>query len=118
MHARVIEETGGLDGVRDVGMLAGIAERPKARFDGKALYLDLFSKAAAYFESVVRNHVFADGNKRTAVMAAGRFLFVNGYELSALNREVESFTLRVAREKLDIKVIAEWFRRHSRKLRK
>ena len=116
LHARTIDETGGLYGVRDAGLLHSAVERPKMIFDGKELYPDLFTKAAAYFESLVRNHAFLDGNKRTAVLATARFLFLNGYELIATNKELERFTIRVATVKSDLDTIAVWLKRRSKKL--
>jgi death-on-curing protein len=115
LHALAIDETGGVHGVRDVGLLQSIAERPKMRFGGKPLYPGVFTKAAAYFESLARYHVFIDGNKRTAVIASARFLFLNGIELTAANGEIEAFALRVVKEKLDVDTIAVWLKKHSKK---
>ncbi|OHA09482.1 MAG: hypothetical protein A3B37_02150 [Candidatus Sungbacteria bacterium RIFCSPLOWO2_01_FULL_59_16] len=115
LHVRAIDETGGLHGVREVALLASAAERPKMRFGRKELYPGVFGKAAAYFDSVARHHVFVDGNKRTAVLAAARFLFLNGDELTAANGEVEKFALAVATGKIDMSKSARWFRRHTKK---
>ena len=113
LHARVIDETGGLDGVHDVGLLASAVERPRMRFGRKELYRGVFAKAACYFESIARNHAFSDGNKRTAVIVAARFLAVNGYELRALNREVISLAIRVATGRAELQAIAAWLKSHS-----
>ena len=115
LHARIIDETGGLDGVRDINLLASAAERPKVTFGGKPLYPDTFTKAAAYLESLARHHVFIDGNKRTSIATAARFLFLNGYELTATNKQVEKFVLEVAIGRYDIKTIARWFKNNSKK---
>lgn len=116
IHARITDETGGSHGVRDVGLLASLVERPKSRFGGQEQYRGIFKKAAVYLDSLVRYHVFVDGNKRTAIAAGARFLFLNGYNLSATNKEVEKFVLKVAIEKLEIEEIAAWFRTHSKKI--
>jgi len=79
LHSRLIAETGGGHGVRDLGMLLSALGRPQATFDEKDLYPDLFSKAAALMDSLVCNHPFVDGNKRTAITAAALFLGANGY---------------------------------------
>ena len=60
LHARLIEETGGGEGVRDVGLLLSAIARPQASFDDKDLYPDIFSKAAALMDSLIRNHPFLD----------------------------------------------------------
>ncbi|MEK7132423.1 MAG: type II toxin-antitoxin system death-on-curing family toxin [Patescibacteria group bacterium] len=115
LHARVIDETGGSHGVRDLGLLQSIAERPKTAFGGKEMYRGIFTKAAIYLESIVRYHVFIDGNKRTALISTARFLHVNQYELTATNEAVEKYVLKVAVEKPALKEIAVWFKTHSRR---
>ena len=86
IHARLIEETGGRHGVRDLSMLLSALGRPQASFDDQDLYPDLFSKAAALMDSLIRNHPFVDGNKRTGATAAGVFLRRNGYRLIKRNQ--------------------------------
>jgi death on curing protein len=118
IHNEIVEETGGLHGVRDVGLLASAVERPKMRYAGKELYKGVFRKAAVYFDSLARHHVFVDGNKRTAVSVSARFLFLNGYELMVSNKEIVDFTLRVISEKLDTEVVADWLKKNSKKIKK
>lgn len=115
IHAKIIEETGGLHGVRDVGLLISLTERPKAGFGGKELYRGVFKKAAVYLESLAHYHVFIDGNKRTGITASARFLFLNDSELSASNKELEQFVLEVVVKKLDLETIANWLKKHSKK---
>lgn len=117
LHARLIAETGGSHGVRDTGLLASAVARPQATFEGKDLYPDLFSKAAALMQSLIRNHPFVDGNKRTGIAAAGLFLKRNGWQLTAGNAELESFTLHVADAQPDVAQIATWLEEHSRRER-
>lgn len=115
IHSEIVDETGGLHGVRDVNLLDSAAHRARTSFGGRELYKTVFEKAAAYFHSLAMNHVFLDGNKRTAVTTAARFLDLNGYELQASNKELESFALRVVIKKLEIKEIAKWLKKHSRR---
>jgi len=113
IHARLMSETGGMHGVRDVGLLRSAVERPQATFGGKDLYRNLFHKAAALMGSLTGNHPFLDGNKRTAISAAGLFLMLNGHELNASQKELEAFTLRMTLKKSDVQAAAAWFRKHS-----
>ena len=113
LHARLIEETGGSHGVRDVGLLESATMRPQATFDDEDLYPGLFSKAAALMDSIVRNHPFVDGNKRTGIAAAGIFLMLNNYRLTVTNQELEKFTLHVTISKPDISEISFWLESHS-----
>jgi death-on-curing protein len=114
IHSRVIAETGGIHGVRDLGLLESAVARPQATFDGKELYADVFIKAAALMDSLVNNHPFADGNKRTGVMSAGLFLLINGYKLKTSSVGVEDITMRVAMKKVTIEKLAQWMRKNSR----
>ena len=116
IHARIVDATGGAHGVRDVHLVASAAERPRTTFGKKDLYPDVCTKAAAYLESIARHHAFLDGNKRTAIAAAARFLFLNGYELRATNKELEKFVLAVAVGKKDVPEIASWFKKYTRKM--
>jgi death-on-curing protein len=113
IHYRLIEETGGSHGIRDLSMLQSALARPMATFDRKDLYPDLFSKAASLMHSIIKNHPFVDGNKRTAIAVASIFLFRNGYNFKVSNKELERFTLKVAREDIELREIAHWFKRHS-----
>ena len=113
IHARLIEETGGSHGVRDLGMLLSTIGRPQASFDDQDLYLDLFSKAAALMESLIRNHPFIDGNKRTGVTAAGLFLRRNGYRLTATNVDLVAITIKIAQSQSNLEELTIWFRYNS-----
>ena len=113
LHSRLIAETGGGHGIRDLGMLLSDLGRPQATFDEKDLYTDLFSKAAALMDSYVRNHPFIDGNKRTAITDAALFLRINGYQLVVENDEMVRFTLACAQSYVSFDEIMDWFRKHS-----
>ncbi|MDP3948650.1 MAG: type II toxin-antitoxin system death-on-curing family toxin [bacterium] len=115
IHSEIIDKTGGLHGLRDAGLLASTMERPKTSFGGNEIFKTVFEKAATYFESLAMYHVFLDGNKRTAIVASARFLYINNFELTATNREVENFVLKIIKEKLEIKEIAVWLKKHSKK---
>jgi len=113
VHARLIDETGGSHGVRDLGLLVSVVSRPKATYGGVELYPDIFSKSAALIHSLVHNHPIVDGNKRTGITAAGLFLMRNGRRTIASNPELEAFTLSVATSPLEIGDIALWMEAHS-----
>ncbi len=116
LHARLIEETGGAHGVRDLGLLLSAPGRPQATFEDRELYSDIFSKAAALMDSLIRNHPFLDGNKRTGVTTAGLFLLRNGFRLTASNASLETLALNIARSKHTIDEISTWLRKNSQSL--
>lgn len=112
IHSRIIDETGGAHGVRDIGLLQSAVARPQATFSGGDLYPELISKAAALMESLARNHPFLDGNKRTAISATGLFLAINGIRLETTQKELERFALNVALKKLSRDEAAAWLKKH------
>ncbi|NPV41126.1 MAG: type II toxin-antitoxin system death-on-curing family toxin [Anaerolineae bacterium] len=114
IHSRLVIETGGSHGLRDMGMLLSALGRPQATFDAADLYHDIFLKAAALMDSLVRNHPFMDANKRTALVSTILFLQLNGYRFNAANDEVVVFTLACARSELSIQQIAAWLHDHAR----
>jgi death-on-curing protein len=114
LHARLVAETGGSHGVRDLSLLLSAVGRPQASFDDEDLYPDLFTKAAALMDSLINNHPFADGNKRTGIAAAALFLHANGYHLQVSNTELEKFTLEVAQPQHTIEEIAAWLQTYAR----
>jgi len=113
IHARLIEETGGSHGIRDSGLLASAVARPWASFGGDDLYPGLFPKAAALLTSLIGNHPFVDGNKRTGIAAAALFLRRNGWRLTATNQDLETFSLRVASTRPQLPEVAAWLESHS-----
>ncbi|MDO8565012.1 MAG: type II toxin-antitoxin system death-on-curing family toxin [bacterium] len=115
LHSEIIDQTGGSHGIRDIGLLMSIIEKPKATFGGKELYKGVFNKASATLEAFVQYHVFIDGNKRSAALSASRFLFINGYDLTATNKELEKFMVKVAVEKSNLNEISLWLKKHSKK---
>jgi len=113
IHSRLVTETGGSHGVRDLGLLESAVARPQTTFDGKELYPDLFTKTAVLMESLINNHPFLDGNKRTGVTAAGLFLLLNGWKLNTSSQDLKTITLRVASEGLEVTALAGWLRKNT-----
>ena len=116
IHALIIDQTGGRHGIRDVGLLESACARPKTSIFGKSTFPTVFDKAAAYLDSIAKHHVFVDGNKRTALARAARFLELNDFRLNASNIEAERFMIRVIVKRLDIPKIAAWLRKHSKRI--
>ena len=112
IHSRLITETRGTAGLRDIGLLESAMARPFASFDGKDLYPGLFTKASAMLDSLVNNHPFLDGNKRVGVTSAALFLRINGYLLKCAQDELESITMLVATNHPPIDEISAWFKDH------
>jgi death-on-curing protein len=113
IHSRLVSEAGGHHGVRNLGMLESAVARPRATFDGKELYPDLFIKTAALMDSLINNYPFVDGNKRTGITAVGLFLHINGLQMTTSSQKLESFTLKVATDSLEITEISDWLKKNT-----
>lgn len=118
IHNEIIEQTGGSKGIRDVPLFDSAVARPKAAFAEEDLYPDIFSKAAALGHSLICNHPFIDGNKRTGYMSMRIFLNLNGYDIKASSREKYRFVIEIAKKVKDEKAISKWLEQHSRKINK
>lgn len=117
IHDDMIERYGGSLGIRDLGLLQSALARPQSSFADQDLYPSILEKAAALFHSLIFNHPFLDGNKRTAMSATARFLFINGFiELDASILEFIEFPLRVENKHLDIELIADWLKNNAEKI--
>lgn len=117
IHDQSIKRYGGSSGLRDLGLLESAIARPRSSFDGKDLYRSVFEKSAALMHSLLKNHAFVDGNKRTALASAGIFLRLNGYRLVNTHEKELEFALNVENGSLSIEEIAAWFRKYTRKAR-
>lgn len=114
LHNMMIESAGGSHGLRDYGLLESAVGRPQASFGGEDLYLTLFLNCAALVHSLLLNHMFVDGNKRTAMFSAMTFLELNGYIFDATQKEVVEYALIIENQKPSIEEIADWLKNHSK----
>ena len=112
IHYQIVAATGGLHGIRDVGLLESALARPQASFGGQELYPDIFTKAASLVHSLLLNHMFADGNKRTATVVMIEFLILNGYKFKAKNKEIVDFAMWVENSKPTLEEISAWIKKH------
>lgn len=97
IHSDIIRNFGGSLGIHSKDLLESAVFRMQASFGGKDLYPTVFDKAAALFESLIKNHPFVDGNKRTAFVAAVTFLEINGYQTNFDPQKAEDFVLAVVK---------------------
>lgn len=116
IHFDQIEKYGGSHGIRDLDLLLSALARPKASFGGFELYPNIFKKVASLIHSLILNHPFVDGNKRTGVVSAARFLYTNEYKLTSTKQDLLNLALKIANKKLDIGEISVWFKKHSKSL--
>ena len=113
LHQLALEKYGGSFGLRDEGALESALARPFQTFGGKDLYDSLFKKVAAICESIILNHPFVDGNKRTAFLAMLMILKQENMELSADENEIYSFLVSIASGKRNFETIEEWLKENT-----
>jgi death-on-curing protein len=111
LHDRILQQSGGLAGLRDENLLESAVYRPQVTFGGQELYPDLFSKAAALGHSLIQNHPFADGNKRTGFASMRLMLRLNGYDLRASQNMKFQFVINIATGKYSEQEIADWLQK-------
>lgn len=111
LHDKIIEETGGLKGVLNIGLLEEALYKPfMGLADGVELYPGIARKAAVLFEALVTYHPFADGNKRTAEIVTAIFLWHEGYLWNFNEDEIVDFATDVAQNKFSIDEIEKWIK--------
>lgn len=108
IHDRQLSEHGGLEGIRDAGLLESALARPQ----NLAAYqqADAADLAAAYAYGLARNHPFLDGNKRTAWIVARLFLALNAQRLVFDALEAIRIMQSVAAGTTEENLLADWFR--------
>lgn len=116
LHRRILEQTGGSSGLRDLPGLESAVAQPRMTFAGQDLYPDLPSKAAALGWSLIKNHPFIDGNKRTGHAALETLLMLNGFEIESPIEEAERVVLGVAAGTLGRDELERWIRTSVRPL--
>lgn len=112
IHSTIVEVEGGAGGIRDRQALLSAIERPFQTFDGKELYPSVIAKSAALLESILLNHPFIDGNKRTGYAITKMLLRANHYEIIADEQQRYEFITGIAAGKLKYNEIINWLLRN------
>lgn len=108
LHSRCPQQSGGIDGIREeLGLDSALALHQQG-FGGFEFYPTLAEKAAIQGFSIILNHPFLDGNKRTGFLAMETFLLVNGYEINEHVDILEDMILRVAAGEVKKDDFTQW----------
>lgn len=109
-------------GIKNLGVLESSVQRPFMSIGGSDAYIGIFNKGAALFHSLINNHCFHNGNKRTALLATLSFLGDNGYWVTIpTDDEMFEFTRQAAAHELtetrieELDYISKWFYSNSRR---
>ena len=114
IHSRVIEGSGGLDGLRDRDGLEAAVSAPMQTFDGNDLYPTDLEKIARLGFGLASNHAFVDGNKRIGAMMTQLLLKWNGYDLTLHTGELADMFIAIADGTAKEKDLLDWIHRHLR----
>jgi len=117
IHKTLIDHFGGSEGVRDISALESALVRPFQKFDNRDLYETTLKKAAALVESLLVNHPFVDGNKRTGYIALRLFLLQNGLDFSNDQSLRYDFIISIASGQLKYEGILSWLTQNVKEQR-
>lgn len=112
-HDLAIEKYGGSKGLRDFGGLDAALNRPWQTFEGVDLYPSFYSKAAAILESIILNHPFIDGNKRTGFFLCEALLETYGFTINANTESIYDFLIDISTGSKDFEEIVNWLQQNS-----
>jgi len=110
IHGRQLAEHGGLEGIRDHGLLSSAMARPRNLLAYGEPKSDIAALAACYAFGIIKNHPFVDGNKRTAYVLCRTFLKLNGFDIDATDIEKYETFLAVAEGALNEEQLIQWIR--------
>lgn len=113
LHKQMLLETGGLDGIRDEGLLESALEAPFQVFSGVSAFPSIQQKAARLGFGLIKNHPFVDGNKRIGAHAMLVFLDLNGIRLEYAQDELSDIILKVAAGDADLQSLLVWILEHQ-----
>lgn len=113
LHAKVLSRYGGATGIRDFSLLDSALNLPFQSFGGEYLYPTIFEKAAAVLESIIKNHPFVDGNKRTAYLLASALLLENNISITASEDEKYDFVIHATTGNYQFNEILEWLKTNT-----
>src|SRR5271157_50763 len=97
IQEKLIENFGGIKGIRDLGLLDSALNRPFMTFEQNDLYNSIFEKASILILGIIQNHPFLDGNKRIGYFVFRAFLLSQGYDLKANEDEKYDFVIKIAK---------------------
>ena len=110
IHLKIIEKTGGAEGVRDFNLLDSAINAPFQTFGGIDLYPTIEEKGARLAFSLIMNHPFYDGNKRIGAVCFLTFLKLNRIDLSYTQKELELIIISLASGEADYKKLHTWIK--------
>lgn len=100
IHHQIIKEFGGISGIRDESMLDSALANPLQTFAGQDLYPDITEKIIKLGYSIIKNHPFLDGNKRTGLHSMLILFSLNGFKFQCSYETLTNSIMNVANGRL------------------
>ncbi|RYD81801.1 MAG: type II toxin-antitoxin system death-on-curing family toxin [Sphingobacteriales bacterium] len=116
LHHLSIEKYGGAHGIRDEGLLDSAIARPYQTFGGENVYSTVFEQAAAFAESLIINHPFVDGNKRTGFLVMFALLRINNIILTAAEDSAYDLAINISTGHAKFDEILTWLKNNNQSL--
>lgn len=113
LHELSIKDYGGASGVRDIGLLESAIARPYQTFGVEEFYPDAIQKAAAIAESLIINHPFVDGNKRTGMLAMYAILKEDNLKITASSDDLYKFIISISTGEKRFEDIVVWLHKNT-----
>lgn len=112
LHTQLIQTTGGLDGIRDRGILESAIAAPLQTFGGEELFPGEVEKIARLGYGLASNHAFVDGNKRIGALMVQLLLKWNGYKLTLRPGELSDMFISIADGTSNENDLLQWIQKH------
>ena len=116
LHSKLTHHSGGMDGIRDIGLIESALLRTTASYDGQELYTNTEAKAAAVCCGLIGNHGSVDGNKRVGIASMLLILAQNEVVITYTQEEFVALGLSIAQGQMDVSNVAIWIAAHSNAL--
>ena len=113
LHEKSIIDFGGSQGIRDIGLLESALARPFQTFGGEDLYPTIFEKTAALGQSLIVNHPFIDGNKRTGMLCMTAFLMFKQYKFIASSLDFYNFIIQISTGSISFEEMVDWLKTNT-----
>jgi death-on-curing protein len=113
IHEEVVKLHGGSNGIRDIGSLESAIARPFQTFGSEDLYPTFFEKAAAIGESIIMNHPFVDGNKRTGYVLMETILRLSGNKIICSDEDLYNFVIKISTGETKFEEIVKWLKENT-----
>lgn len=113
IHDTIIDIFGGLKGIRDNSLLNSSLERPFTQYGGVELFKTIEEKISSIIHSIIKYHVFIDGNKRTGIQILTITLDINDINISYSQNELVDLAINIASGIYDVLDISNWIIEHE-----